>query len=129
MYFWNYGFRKKWLDKCLKTTVSDDLSSSNMVDGHKHSCILDDSTFTIFIDHCERNWAWNSLLVLSKILRLFVNTLTADEKYSLLNRDNLKEPIDKQLSKKPKTFCQSFFEFSKSTLNFKHLPKKDDSHS
>ena len=28
-----------------------------------------------------------------KILRLFVNTLTTDDKYSLLTIDNLKEPI------------------------------------
>ena len=60
---------------------------------------------------------------------MFVNTLTGDDKYSLLNRDNLKESIHTQLSQKPKTFSESFFEFSKSALNFKHLPKKDDSHS
>ena len=69
------------------------------------------------------------LLVRCKTLEVFVNTLTADDKYSLLNRDNLKEPIHTQLSQKPKTFCESFFEFSKSTLNFKHLRKKDDSDS
>ena len=67
--------------------------------------------------------------MICKILGLFFNTLTADDKYSLLNRDNLKDPIHTQLSQKPKAFCESFFEFSKSALNFKHLPKKDDSHS
>ena len=67
--------------------------------------------------------------MICKILGLFVNILTADNKYSLLNRDNLKEPIHTQLSQKPKTFWQSFFEFSKSALNFKHLLKKDDSDS
>ena len=69
------------------------------------------------------------LLVSCKTLEVFVNTLTADDKYSLLNRDNLKEPIHTQLSQKPKTFSECFFEFSKSTLKFKSLPKKDDSHS
>ena len=34
-----------------------------------------------------------SLLVICKILGLFINTLTADDKYSLLNRDNLTQPI------------------------------------
>ena len=34
-----------------------------------------------------------SLLVICKILGLFINTLTADDKYSLLNRDNLMQPI------------------------------------
>ena len=64
-----------------------------------------------------------------KIVRLFVNTLTADDKHYLLNRDNLTQPIQIQLSQKQKTFSEFFFAFSKSILNFKHLPKKDDPHS
>ena len=60
---------------------------------------------------------------------MFVNTLTADDKYSLLNRDNLTQPIHTQLSQKPKTFYELGFAFLKSTLNFKHFQKKDDSHS
>ena len=34
-----------------------------------------------------------------------------------------------QLSKKQKTFSEISFAFLNSLLNFKHLPKKDDSHS
>ena len=34
-----------------------------------------------------------SLLVICKISRLFPNTLSVDGKYSLLNRDNLMQPI------------------------------------
>ena len=64
-----------------------------------------------------------------KILRLFDNTLRVDEKHYLLNRDNLTQPIQIQLSQKQKTFCEFFFAFLKSILNFKHLPKKDDRHS
>ena len=60
----------------------------------------------------------------TKILRLFLNTLTNDDKHYLLNRDNLTEPIQMQLSKKQKTFCEIFFTFLKSILNFKHLPKE-----
>ena len=70
-----------------------------------------------------------SLLVIHKIQRLFVNTLTADDKHYLLNRDNLTQPIQMQLSQKQKTFSEFFFAFLKSILNFKHLPKKDDPHS
>ena len=55
MYFRNYRLRKKWLDKFLKTPVSDQTLTSNMVNEPEHSCILDCSTFTIFIDHCQRN--------------------------------------------------------------------------
>ena len=64
------------------------------------------------------------MLVLCKILRLFVNTLTDDDKYSLLYRDNLKQPIQILLSQKQKTFSQFFSPFLKSTLNFEHFQKK-----
>ena len=70
-----------------------------------------------------------SLLVIDKIQRLFVNTLTADDKRYLLNRDILAQRIQMQLSQKQKTFSEFFFAFLKSILNFKHLPKKDDPHS
>ena len=31
MYFSTYGLRKTWLDKCVKRTVSEDPSTTNMV--------------------------------------------------------------------------------------------------
>ena len=67
--------------------------------------------------------------MIHKILRLFVNTLTINDKHYLLNRENLTQPIQIQLSQKQKTFSEFFFAFLKSILNFKHLPKKDDPHS
>ena len=57
---------------------------------------------------------------------MFVNTLTADDKYSLLNRDNLTQPIRTPLSQKHKAFSQFFLAFSKSTLNFEHFQNKYD---
>ena len=54
-----------------------------------------------------------------KILRLFVNTLTAGDKHCFLNRDISTQPIQMQESNKQKTFSQFFFAFSKSILNFK----------
>ena len=70
------------------------------------------------------------LLVICKISRLFPNTLSADGKYSLLNRDNLRQPIQIQLSRKKKTFSEFFSAFLISNLNFEHFQKKkDDSHS
>ena len=44
------------------------------------------------------------MLVLSKFLRLLVKTLTDDENYSLLYRENLTQPIQILLSQKRKTF-------------------------
>ena len=62
--------------------------------------------------------------MIQKILRLFVHTLTVDEKHYLLNKDNLTQTIQIQLSRKQKTFSEFFFGFLKSTLNFQPLPKK-----
>ena len=73
-----------------------------------------------------------SLLVIHKILRLFVNTLTVDEKRYLLTRDNLTQTIEIQLSGKQKTFFNFFFflfSFLKTILHFKHLSTKDNRHS
>ena len=69
------------------------------------------------------------MLVLCKISKLFVNTLSHDDKHSLLHRDNLMQPIQILLSQKQKTFSQFFSAFSKSTLNFEHFQKKHDPHS
>ena len=55
--------------------------------------------------------------------------MTADDKYSRLNRDNLTQPIPTQLSQKQKAFAECFLAFSKSTLNFEHSQKKDDLYS
>ena len=59
----------------------------------------------------------------------FVGILTADDKYSLLNRENLTQPIGRELSQKQKAFSQCFLSFSKSRLNLEHFHKKDDPRS
>ena len=64
------------------------------------------------------------MLVLCKILGLFVNTLTDDEKYSLLYRATLTQRIQILLSQKQNTFSQFFSPFFKSTLNFDIFQKK-----
>ena len=69
------------------------------------------------------------MLVLWKILRHFVNTLTDDRKYSLLHRQNLMQPIQILLSQKQKSFSQFCAAFLKSTLNFAHFQEKDDTHT
>ena len=63
-------------------------------------------------------------LVVSKILRPYVNTLTPDDKHSLDNREIFKQPIQIQLSKEPKTFSQFFTAFLKFAFNFEHFRKK-----
>ena len=59
--------------------------------------------------------------MIRKILGLFVNTLTTDDKYSLVNRDNLMQHIQMQLSQKEKKFSEFFSAFLKSRLNFENF--------
>ena len=70
-------------------------------------------------------FSWEkSILVLWKILRLFVNTLTADDKYSPPHRDNLTQHIQTLISQKQKTFSQIFSAFLRSASNFEHFEWK-----
>ena len=69
------------------------------------------------------------MLVLWKMLGLLFNTLTDDDKYSLLYRDNLPQQIQILLSQKKKTFSRLSSEIFIPTLNFEHFQKKDDPHS
>ena len=70
-----------------------------------------------------------SLLVICQSLRLFFTTMSAVDKCSLANRDNLTKPINMQLSQKLKTFSWFFNVFSKSKLSFEYFQKNDHAHS
>ena len=50
-----FVFPKLLLDKCLECPVSDNHSTSNMVNVPKHCSNLHDSSFIMFIDHCQFN--------------------------------------------------------------------------
>ena len=52
---------KKWLDKCLKSCVLEDPETDNMENRSTHYSSLNDSTFTKFINHCERSSIGKSL--------------------------------------------------------------------
>ena len=64
------------------------------------------------------------MLVLCKISLLFLKTLTDDDKYWVLYRDNLTQPIQLLLSQKQKTFSDLFSAFLKYKLNFVDFQKK-----
>ena len=60
----------------------------------------------------------------SGMRNLFPNTLSANSRYSLHNRDNLTESIEMQLSRKQKTFSEFFSAFLKASLNFNIFKEK-----
>ena len=61
-----------------------------------------------------------------EILRLFVNALTADDKYSGSNMQNLQQQFQTLLSQKQKTFSGFFIAFLKCEWNLDHFQKKDE---
>ena len=71
------------------------------------------------------NWK-KSTSVWYVILRLFVNALTADDKYSASNMQNLPQKFQTPASEKQNTFSGLFNAFMKYTWNLEHFQKKDE---
>ena len=59
-----------------------------------------------------------------KFFRPFLNTLTANDKYSLNSKDKWMETIQMLLSKKDHNFPEFFSSFFEFALNFEHFQKK-----
>ena len=62
-----------------------------------------------------------SLLDTWKFFRPFLNTLTANYKYSLNSKDKWMQIIQMLLSQKQNIFSEFFLAFFESALNFKHF--------
>ena len=60
------------------------------------------------------------------MLRLFVNTLTADKKYSRCNVHNFAQQVQTHLYKKEKTFSGFVIAFLKDAWNLEHFGKKEE---
>ena len=67
-----------------------------------------------------------SALVWTEILRLFVNTLTAHNKYSRCNVHNFAQQVQTPLSQKKMTFWGFFIAFLKCARNLEHFEKIDE---
>ena len=66
-----------------------------------------------------------SALVTSEIFRLFVNTLTPDDKYSCRNILIFWRQLQTLLSQKEKILCGFFIAFLKCAWNLEHSEKKE----
>ena len=67
-----------------------------------------------------------SVLVKSEIFRLFVNTLTPDDKYSLRNTQIFWEQLQILLSQNRQHFYQFSIAFPKCAWNLEHSKKKEE---
>ena len=61
-----------------------------------------------------------------EILRLFVNALTVDDKYSGSNMQNFPQQFQTPLSQKQKNLSGFFIAFLKYPWNLEHFQKKDE---
>ena len=116
---------KTWLDKGLKSPVSEDASRSNMRHMPRHCWHLHHRILVIFMGHLQGNWvakslsywlakSWDCLLshwLPMKSILFFIEKI---ERYQF--RSNY--------FRTKKTFSQFFAACSKSRLNFKHFQKK-----
>ena len=59
-----------------------------------------------------------------KFFSRFLNTLTADDKYSIISRDNWKQAIQMHLSQKQNFFFEFYSAFFESALNLERFQKK-----
>ena len=65
-----------------------------------------------------------SLLDRRKFFRPFLNTLTANDKYSLISKDKWMQTIQMLLSQKQNIFPEFFSSFFQFALYFEHFQKK-----
>ena len=64
-----------------------------------------------------------SALVTSEIFRLFVNTLTPDDKYSPCNMQTFWQQVQTPLSQEENTFCRFLIAYLKCAWNLEHSEK------
>ena len=67
-----------------------------------------------------------SALVTSEIFRLFLNTLTPDDKYSRCNMQILWQQLQTLWSQEEKTFCGFLIAFLKYAWNLQYSEKKEE---
>ena len=67
-----------------------------------------------------------SALVTSEIFRLFVNTLTPDDKYSRRYMQIFRQQFQRPLSQRGMVVFPFFIAFLKSAWNLKHSEKKEE---
>ena len=118
---------KAWLDKCLKKTSFRTSFNS------KHAKVPE-----TLLESLQQHFDYicsilgkklnlkKSLLVVFEILRLFVNTLTPDDKFFLRKVKICRNQFKCNYLK---TFSKFFASFLKFIFNFKYFEIKDDPHS
>ena len=124
-YDWNYCIRKRCLLKRLKALASAHHSVINVLTGSKHCRSQHGTTIFLIFSWIRDKLSWKmSALVTSEIFRLFLNTLTPDDKYSRRNMQIFWQQLPTPLSQEENTFCQFLIAFLKCAWSLEHSDKK-----
>ena len=129
MYFHNYGVRKAWLDKCLKSPVSKDSWTGNVGNGSKHCFNRNDSTFTIFTDHCEGNSVGKGLSYWHGESEDCLLAHCLPMASILFLREAFYCKVFRCIYLKNKKVFVNYFAYISNLHSFWTFPKKDDPHS
>ena len=115
-----------WLLKPLKGRASEDHGGNQRVNGVPNTAEISKapllSSFSMHLGYIELE---KSALVWSEILTLFVNTLTAHNKYSRCNVHNFRAKSSNAIISKRKDFLGIFYCISEMWhANLEHFEKK-----
>ena len=102
---------KMWSAKCLNVLFDKTFDKQ---DGKRTQALLKSASQHLYqIDwSLPRTFSWKtSLLLTCQILEMLVNIFPTDEKYPVLNRENLTMRIEMQLSQKKTLFLDFFVHF------------------
>ena len=125
-YFRNYCFRKRLLLKRLDGLSSEHHSVINVLTGSKHRWKNQGYHYYPFFPWISDKLSWKKTALLwSKILRLFANTFTGDDKYSCRNMQNFQQQFQTLLSQEGRLFLD-FFWISEMCMKFTTFEKKDE---
>ena len=109
IYFRNHWLPKTWLGRSKKVQF---IRPYNKQHGKQSQTLLkypQQHLYHIYWSLWKKVSWKESLLVIFKILGLLLNTSSTDDKYSLVNRENLTQSIQIKLSKKQTPFLPIFF--------------------
>ena len=112
-----------------KSPASEDTWRSCLVNRNKHCSNMENATINSYLSLWKQLRWRKSFWLICKVLKLFLQALTGCDKYTLRNRENLKQPFQMPLSQKQEIFSRLFFAFLKARLNFERFPKKEQPHS
>ena len=120
-------FRKEVATETSRRSCFKTRFGNQRVNGFETPLKVARQNYYPFFRWISNKLSWKKTALLwSKILRLFGNTLTADDKNPCRNMRKFLQQLQTLLSQKRKTFSAYFFVFLKYAWNLEHFEKKNE---